>query len=111
MSCWQRFSMAERVRRLLLSLAICAIGCGARPSIAEAAIVKGLQEVVAGIFQLPLSTIVGTFQGPPIIGTLFGAANGLLGGVGLIAHGALELAASGAAVAKAAAPYVLPFVF
>ncbi len=77
---------------------------------AEAAIVRGITEVLAGLFQLPLSTLVGTFSGPPVVGTVLGAMNGLLSGVGLVAHGALELAWSGAAAAKAVAPYVLPFV-
>ena len=72
---------------------------------------RGVQEVVAGIFQLPLSILSGTFNGPPVVGTLMGAFSGAVQGVGLLAHGALELAASGVSIAKAAAPFILPFVF
>ena len=93
---------------LAVSALIVGVLCLAPP--AEAAIVRGITEVLAGLFQLPLSTLAGTFTGPPVIGTVMGAVNGLFSGVGLVAHGALELALSGAAIAKAAAPYVLPFV-
>ena len=78
---------------------------------AEGAIVRGIMEVVTGVLQIPVSTLAGTFNGPPIIGTVFGAITGVINGIGLVAHGALELAASGFEVAKTAAPYVLPFVF
>ena len=78
--------------------------------IAEAAIVRGIQEVLAGVLQIPLSTIAGTFNGPPIIGTLFGALSGAVKGVGLVAHGALELAASGVSLAKTIGPYLIPFL-
>ena len=91
-----------------LALMLGAIVVAAPP--AEAAIFRGIQEIVAGVFQVPLSTLVGTFSGPPIVGTLFGAVSGLVQGVGLVAHGTLELAASGVSMAKAVAPYVLPFV-
>ena len=78
---------------------------------AQADLVRGIEEVVSGILTLPLSTIAGTFSGPPILGTLSGAVTGLLGGVGLVTHGVLELVVSGVSVAKTVAPYVLPFVF
>ena len=75
---------------------------------AEAAIVRGIQEVIAGIFQIPLSTISGTFSGPPVVGTVFGLLNGTVQGIGLVAHGALELAASVVSIAKAVGPYLIP---
>ena len=75
---------------------------------AEAALIRGIQEVIAGILQLPLSTISGTFSGPPVVGTLFGALSGAVQGVGLVAHGALELAASAVSVAKTVGPYLIP---
>ena len=78
---------------------------------AEAGLIKGIQEIVAGVLQIPISTIAGTFSGPPIVGTLFGAANGLFNGVGLLADGALNLAFGALGLAKTAAPFVLPFVF
>ncbi len=66
--------------------------------------------MVAGVLQVPVSLIVGTFSGPPIIGTLFGAVNGAIKGVGMVAGGVLELGMDGIGLAKMAAPYVLPFV-
>lgn len=92
----------------LLSIVIAGVLCGAEP--AEANIVSGLSKIVAGAFQLPLSVLVGTFSGPPIVGTLMGAVNGTIRTVSLVAGGTLELATDGVALAKRAAPYVLPFL-
>ena len=80
------------------------------PRPAEANVVSGLSKIVAGVFQLPVSILVGTFPGPPVVGTLMGVVNGTIRTVTLVGGGALELAADGAALAKAAAPFVLPFV-
>jgi len=80
------------------------------PGVAEAGLVRGIQEIIVGVLQVPISTLTGTFSGPPIAGTVFGAVNGLLNGVGLVAHGTLELVASGLSIAKAVGPYVLPFL-
>lgn len=77
---------------------------------AEAAVVRGIQEIIVGLLQVPVSTIVGTFSGPPVVGTVFGAVNGVVRGVGLVTHGALELAASGVSIAKTVAPFLLPFL-
>ena len=82
----------------------------ASPRHAEAAIARGIQEVISGVFQVPMSILVGTFSGPPVIGTVFGAVKGLVNGVGMVSHGALELAASGVSIAKMVAPYLLPFL-
>ena len=77
----------------------------------EAALARGVQEVVMGVLQIPLQILSGTFSGPPVVGTAFGAVNGVVRGLGLVTHGALELVSSGLGIAKAAAPFVLPFLF
>ena len=64
-----------------------------------------------GVLQIPLQILAGTFSGPPVVGTAFGAVNGVVRGLGLVTHGALELVSSGLGIAKAAAPFVLPFLF
>ena len=64
-----------------------------------------------GVLQLPLQLLAGTFSGPPVIGTAFGAVNGVVRGVGMVTHGALELASSALGIAKTAAPFLLPFLF
>ncbi len=87
------------------------LACAFFPRPAEANIVSGVTKMVVGIFSIPLTTLAGTFSGPPIFGTLMGAVNGTIRGVGLVTSGALELALDGAGLAKAAAPYVLPFLF
>ncbi len=84
--------------------------CGVAAQPAEASIIGGVQKIIAGVFQVPLSTLVGTFTGPPIFGTVIGAVNGALQGVGLVASGTLDLALGGVAIAKAVAPFVLPWV-
>ena len=79
---------------------------GAAP--AEADILRGLQYLLAGVVELPRAALAGTFNGPPLIGTVFGLVNGALGTVSLVGRGALELAASGVAVAKTVGPYLIP---
>ncbi|MBI2093272.1 MAG: hypothetical protein HYT88_00910 [Candidatus Omnitrophica bacterium] len=79
--------------------------------VAEANPIRGLFKMVAGVLQVPLSTLVGTVSGPPIVGTVLGAVNGTVSGVGLVLGGAWEVAAFGVDAAKAAAPFVLPFLF
>lgn len=69
---------------------------------------RGLQEIVGGVLQLPIATLAGTFQGPPILGTVAGALTGVVGGVGLVARGVLDLAASVIPLAKRAAPFLIP---
>lgn len=83
----------------------------AAASPAEARLGRGLSKIIGGVFQLPLGILGGTLSGPPVIGTAFGAVQGALNTVGLLASGTLELAASSFSVAKAAAPLVLPFLF
>ena len=77
---------------------------------AQADVIRGLGKIVAGVFAIPISTVAGTFGGPPILGTLMGLANGTINTVGLIAGGTLEVAASAVPVAKAVAPFFLPFL-
>ena len=98
-----------RRRLLVLVAAACCLTLLA-PAPAEAALFRGIQEVIMGVLQLPISTLVGTFSGPPVIGTLMGAVTGTVSGVGMVAHGAFELLASGVSLAKTVAPYVLPFL-
>jgi len=81
------------------------------PAPAEAGLISGIQKILAGILQPPLSTLVGTFTGPPVLGTVMGAANGLVNGTGMVLGGALEVVGAGVSLAKMVAPYVLPFVF
>ncbi len=75
---------------------------------AEADILRGVKNVIAGVLSIPLSTLGGTFSGPPIIGTLMGAINGTVNGIGLVAQGTMDLAASGLSIAKSIGPYLIP---
>ena len=75
---------------------------------AQEDIIRGLQKIVSGVFQLPLSTLAGTFSGPPIVGTVVGALSGAFNGVGLVASGVLDLAASAVPIVKTVAPFLIP---
>ena len=77
---------------------------------AHADIVRGVTKIIGGVLALPMSVLAGTFNGPPIIGTLVGAVNGVFSGVGMVLGGALDVASSAIPLAKAVAPYVLPFI-
>jgi hypothetical protein len=83
----------------------------ANPAYAEAGLVRGVQEIVSGVFQVPLSILGGTLGGPPVIGTVFGAVNGVLGGAGLVTSGALNVVGGTLGLAKSVAPFFLPFLF
>lgn len=99
-----------KITKRLCAAAIVALLIFACPRAAQANPISAVGKVVAGVLQVPVSIIVGTFSGPPIIGTLLGTANGLLQGTAMVAGGVLELGMDGIALAKMAAPYVLPFV-
>ncbi|MDP3722584.1 MAG: hypothetical protein Q8R91_03680 [Candidatus Omnitrophota bacterium] len=75
---------------------------------AEANILLGLQKIVTGILQVPLSTLAGTFSGPPVIGTAMGVLGGTINGVGLVLSGVFDVVAGVVPLAKSAAPFVLP---
>ena len=79
-----------------------------QPVSAEADIIRGLGKMIMGVLQVPLSTLAGTFNGPPILGTVFGTINGVVQGIGLVASGAIDLAASGVSIAKTVGPYLIP---
>ena len=100
--------MTHRVRQAGLAAAL-AIGVFvAIAPRAEANAIDGVMDIVSGVLNVPLATLQGTFSGPPVIGTLFGAINGVLGGVALVGRGALELGAAGLQVAKMVGPYLIP---
>ena len=77
---------------------------------ARADIIRGLGKIIGGVFQIPLSTLSGTFSGPPIVGTLFGALGGAFNGLGMITDGALEIVGDAVPLAQSVAPLVLPFL-
>lgn len=98
-----------RVRRLLFctSLTFCLV-IGAAP--AQADLIRGLGKIVAGVFAIPVGALAGTMSGPPILGTVLGIASGTIHTIGLVAGGTFEIAASAVPVAKAVAPFLLPFL-
>ena len=74
---------------------------------AEASLFGGIAKVITGVFTLPLSILSGTVHGPPIIGTLAGALNGTVQGVGLVLSGAVDLVQAAVPIAQAAAPFLV----
>ncbi len=89
------------------------IGVGAWcvwPQEAHAGLIRGVQTVVMGVLQPVLGVLVGTAKGAPVIGTVQGALAGLAQGVAMVGSGTLEVAGSAIPIAKAAVPYLLPFL-
>ena len=82
----------------------------AAPAAAHADIVRGLKYLIGGVFAIPMQTLVGTFSGPPIIGTIGGLLGGTMTGLGMIARGTMDVAASAVPLAMKAAPYFLFFL-
>ena len=76
---------------------------------AHANMLGGLMRMVAGIFEVPRSTLAGTFGGPPIIGTVVGALNGTLRGLSMVAGGALETGVSSLRSAAKLVPFIPVF--
>jgi len=77
---------------------------------AHADIIRGVTKIIGGVLALPMSALAGTLNGPPVIGTLVGAVSGVFNGVGMVLGGVLDVASSAIPLAKAVAPYVLPFI-
>ena len=96
-------------RQLVVGLVLAGALGFAAPE-AHAGIITGIQKIVMGVFSIPVQTLTGTFSGPPILGTVMGALNGAIGGVGLVLGGVIDIASGAIPLAKTAAPYVLPFV-
>ena len=99
--------MTTRGRRGLAPLVLVAVLFLAAPP-AHADIIRGLTKIVAGVLTVPASVLAGTFNGPPIIGTLAGAFSGTINGVGSVLSGVLDVASSAIPIAKAVAPYLIP---
>ena len=66
--------------------------------------------VVGGVLEVPKDAIVGTFSGPPLIGTAVGAVVGVLRGTAMVASGALETVISAIPIAAKAAPWIPVFL-
>ena len=75
---------------------------------AEAGVLDGVMDVVSGVLNVPVAILQGTFNGPPVVGTLLGAINGVLGGTALVARGALRLGVAAVETAKRVGPYLIP---
>ena len=98
------------MKRVLASLPLLIVVLLFAAAPAEAGILRGIQEVVTGVVNVPLQTLAGTFNGPPVVGTAVGAVRGLLGGLGLVTSGALNIGLGALGLAKTAAPFLLPFL-
>ena len=82
----------------------------ARPSVAHADLVRGLMRMVGGVLEIPRATMVGTFTGPPIVGTALGMLMGVVNGVTMVASGLVETVVSAVPLALKAAPLVPIFI-
>ena len=100
------------LRRLIAGLVLGAAVVVCSPAApAEAGIVRGLQEIVAAAFAVPLGVLQGTLSGPPVIGTLTGAVGGVFRTVTLVGGGVVDILSDAIPLAKAIGPFLLPFLF
>ena len=102
--------------RALELLLVCGIaivlgtGLAHQTAHAENDLIGGIGDVVSGVLALPVDVLAGTLQGPPLFGTISGALHGTVRAIGLTTRGVFRLASLVVPLAKAAAPYVLPFL-
>lgn len=82
----------------------------AKPVPADADILRGLLRIIGGVLEVPRETLVGTFSGPPILGTAVGLLSGTFTGLGMVAGGALETVISAIPFAAKLAPYIPVFL-
>ncbi len=75
----------------VLSLALCLAAPAAARANPLGDIIGGVGEIVSGAVSLPLNVIVGTFTGPPVVGTLQGALVGTLQTLTMTTRGALHI--------------------
>ena len=73
-------------------------------------LVGGIGDIIGGVLALPMGILSGTFSGPPIIGTVSGAAFGAVQAVSSTARGLLRLVGCAVPAAASLAPYALPFL-
>ena len=90
-------------------LVLMALVCGGAPA-AEAGLLSGLMRIVSGIIEIPRSTLVGTFSGPPIVGTVGGVLAGAFNSVTMVVGGVFETVASLVPLAMKAAPLIPIFI-
>ena len=103
-------SGSHSIRRLRLIVVVSLVSLLAMPSPAHADIVRGLMRIIGGVLEIPRSALVGTFTGPPILGTVGGVLVGAVNGIGMVASGALETIVSAIPLAAKAAPWIPVFL-
>ena len=87
-----------------------AIGLTDQTASADNDLLGGIGDVTSGVLALPVEVLSGTLKGPVVFGTLNGALHGTVRAIGLTARGIFRLASVVIPLAKAAAPFVVPFL-
>lgn len=82
----------------------------ASPAHAENDLLGGIGDIIGGAFAIPVDTLVGTFSGPPIVGTIGGALHGTVRALSSTTRGVFRLLGVGIPLALRAAPYVFFFL-
>ena len=98
----------------MITVAVLVASLGLAAAAYAGNLTQGLVDIVSGPFELPKQILVGTFSGPPIIGTLAGVVVGAVSAVGTTLRGVAEVATGTVGLGSSLAPYapyVLPFLF
>ena len=98
------------MKRFAIPLAVVTAILLAAPPPAHAGLLQGLVEIVAGVLEVPRAALVGTFTGPPVVGTVGGVLVGAVRGVGLLAGGAFHVVTGVVPLALKAAPFIPIFL-
>ena len=99
----------HRIRRTVIGLfvALVVLEGFAQPAQADTGgLVGAVQDVFGAVVAIPFGAVAGTFNGPPVVGTVFGAVGGALQGILLTARGALKLVGVAIPLAAKAAPLI-----
>ena len=94
---------------IVLALAACVL-VPAHEARADDDLFGGIGDIVGGVFDIPVDTLVGTFTGPPIVGTVAGVLHGTIRALSSTTRGVFRLLGAGIPLAFRAAPYVFFFL-
>ena len=98
------------MRRRLPAAAIVGMVLIAAPAVCDASLTGGVMDLVGGVFAIPMGIVRGTLGGPPILGTVGGALQGVLQTVALTTRGAFEIVGVAIPMAAKVAPLIPLFL-
>ncbi len=81
-----------------------------RAAYADNDLVGGVGDIVTGVLAIPFDVLAGTFNGPPVIGTIGGALHGTIYALSSVTRGLLRLIGVAIPIAEKVAPLIPIFL-